>query len=180
MPTPNFNDPRERMRHAREAMLAGAVARARAMADGLGITLTDEQAADAGLRLLKREQAARADVAREGKAAKKAEEDQTFAIVQAKAAAQRYLDLYGSYRGDDAANVLRFMLDIASEESLAPDGFTRPRLMRRLNLAVDEARMLAENTTARLEASLPEVNFDDLPTSDDYAAEDGVAPWALR
>src|SRR5689334_21926978 len=123
MSAPNFQDPGERMRHAREAMLAQFVAEARARAAALGLSITDEQAADAGQRLLKAAQTARADAARASKSAQRAEREQTFAVEQAKAAAQRYLDLWGAdATEEEQRRVLRHMLDLASDDSLASDG----------------------------------------------------------
>lgn len=173
----------DRMAPVRAAMLTKAVATARERAAQLGLTLTDEQADEAGRRILHSEQASRAAEARASLAAKRAEREQTFAIRQAKQYAQQYIDLWGG--GDEAAHgrVLRHMLDVASEECLAPDGFKASRLTRRLDLALNEARTLSWVTTAQLDATiLPDLqpDWDALQTADDIAAEEGIAPWAAR
>src|SRR3954463_5587984 len=101
------SDPHERMAAVRAAMSDRAVARAGERAAELGLALTDEQAAEAGRLLLKREQAQRASDARVRKAEKKTERDANFAVRLAREYAERYLDLWGSYMDGDVEAVKR-------------------------------------------------------------------------
>lgn len=169
------------MAEVRASQLRAATTRASAVAANLGIVLTDEQADEAGRRLLKQEQAGRAAEARASLALKRATRNSDFAIRMAGEYAQRYLDLWGSYTDADIPAVKRATYEAARVELYeTPDGFKASRLLRRLDALLNEARARAWATTAQLEASLPDINWNELPTADDIAAEEGIAPWAAR
>ncbi len=166
MSTPQPTDPHERMAGVRQALLDGAIWRARGITANLGIVLTDEQADAAGARLLKQEQAERAAQARASLAARRATRNSDFAVRMAGEYAQRYLDLWGSYKDADVNEVKRdFYEDARVELYETPDGFKSGRLIHRLEARLAEARARSWATTAQLDATLVngQPDWDSLP-----------------
>lgn len=177
MPTPTAA---ELMAHARAAMLAQAVTKAHERATTLGIELSPEQAQEAGARIMKQAQRERMAVAREKRWTSKLEEkrvaDMTWGVEQV----LRYADTCNAIEPTiPDRDVVRILTMALADEANSPDGFSRPRLIRRLQAFVDRARLAAEQRSAELSRSLvTPVDHDDLPTLDDVLLESGEGTWS--
>jgi hypothetical protein len=176
MPTPDASEYDARMAHARDGLLSKAITKAHERADELGVTLTDEQAAEAGARILKREQAERATQARNRRVEQAREDFANWGAGQCIDAARR-LNAFNPTL--DYRTAARLLLNHLRDELDAPDGYSRRRLIARLNADVEDAKWLGTNRSIELSAMLPDIDTEGL-TLDDVAAEEGLAPWADR
>jgi hypothetical protein len=138
----------------REAMASNAVSRAREQAARLGLTLNQEQAAKAGAALLKIEQRERADHARIAAQAANQQRSREAFNEWAARQALTYHNLLRTWApAVDGAAQMRVVLMAVSDEQQAPDGPSRPRLIRRLMSLVEHAK--AQAATRSRELAVP-------------------------
>jgi hypothetical protein len=161
MPTPDASDNDARMAHARDGLLTKAIATAHERAASLGLTITDEQAEEAGRRILKTEQAARAAQARVKAQEKAKAETLDWAMRQTRT----YANLLHTWEPTVPYEQQLLVVGMAvSDELQAPDGLKRPRLIKRLQVLVDTVKAQSRATSDRLNATLVEQpDWDSLP-----------------
>ena len=174
MPTTTQPDMAARMSHVRAGLLNKARATAQTHADMLGVTLTDEQADEAARRILKAEQAARVAQARVQRVAKAREDFASWAVGQG----LRYGDTLNACEPTIPLNVAKRLTLMAVRDELdAPDGHSRPRLIKRLDAFVARAREAMQATSVRLDSKLVETPVWS-PTLDEVAEEQGLPSWS--
>lgn len=139
------------MAHARAGMLAKAIRRATEQTAVLGIELTPEQAEQAGRRLLKTEQAARAAMSRATRDAnlidRKKAADTEWAMRQAHVFADKVKTWDPTVPEKD---IFRIVLMAVADELTAPDGLQRPRCIKRLKAYVDAVKQAAAQRSVEL------------------------------
>jgi hypothetical protein len=174
------DDRKATMAHARAGLLVGAVAKAKAQAEVLGVTLTDEQAEAAGARILRNEQAQRAreQQARATAAAVEARKvaNADWALGQMLSAIRSMLTFEPGLHTPTLASV---MSDVTREELDAPDGFNKRRLTKRLDGFIQRAKEQAQKRSGELTAMLPIADdWEWSPTADDVAEDEGRPSWS--
>ena len=174
-----LTDPRERMAHARAVLREKYIDEARASFERLGITPTSDQLTEAGDRLLKQSQRDRMARARAdrwtGHAEQKRAADVDWAVTQV----HRYADLLHTWDPSTPdSEQTRVCLMAVGDELRSPDGFSRVRLVKRLEALVAHVKEQSQKRGDELTATLREPEPVDLPTLDDIAAELGERPWA--
>ena len=139
------------MAAVRAGLTAKSVTKARERAASLGLELTVEQAVEAAARILKTEQAERAAQARIRSVEAAKEGFTSWAVGQA----LRYGDTLNAYEPTIPLNACKRLCLMAVDDELeALDGYSRPRLLKRLDLFLERAREAMQATTDRLDASI--------------------------
>jgi hypothetical protein len=155
-----IKDPIERMAHARASMRSQFEHEAREQLLRLGLDPTDAQVTAAGDRLLKAAQRDAMAVARasrwKGHTESKRAADADWALGQV----LRYADIVNAHDPSiPDHDIVRLLTMALADELGAPDGFSRPRFIKRLQSYVDRAKAAADTRSAELAADLPELRI---------------------
>jgi hypothetical protein len=150
-----YQDPVKRMAHARAALAEKARAEAAAQFERMGITPTPDQLDVAGANILTAAHRDRMAVARasrwKGHADSKRAADADWAVTQV----LRYADLVNAHDPSTPDHdIVRLLTMALADELGAPDGFSRPRFIKRLQSYVDRAKSAADSRSAELAASV--------------------------
>lgn len=168
---PSNDHATDRVAHARAVMRDRYREEASAQLAVMGIDPTPDQLAEAGDRLLKQAQRDRLNVARltrwTAHEAEKRDADKMWGARQALHFAET-ITAYSPVTMTRAA-VYRIVFMALQDELVAPDGFSRPRCLKRLQNLYDSVRADSQKRSDRLDATLlptERLREDSLPSLD--------------
>jgi hypothetical protein len=150
------------MAHARAKMRDRYLEEARDHFARMGIEPTPEQLASAGENLLLAAQRDRLNIARVTRWTAHKDEKRAADVEWATDQAHKYADVAHAFDPTIPDwDVFRVCLMAVADELGAPDGFSRPRLIKRLAAYVKSVQADADARSAKLSANLPDLDLSD-------------------